>query len=90
MPFVTGSGEVVEKQPWGVNYLKRLLSGLLDLVCLFFRTMLPLDLFRAGNTNSNHRSTWGQGPPRPPGRRFGGIHGSGGAPSAPPMCGSGG
>ncbi|KAF6768465.1 hypothetical protein AHF37_11070 [Paragonimus kellicotti] len=88
MPYVTGSGQVVEKQPWNVNYFKKLLSDLLNVFILFFQTMLPLDLFRDGS--SNQRSSWGGGPPRPPGRRFGGPCGpNGGSPDAPPMAGGG-
>ncbi|KAH8876708.1 Retrovirus Pol polyprotein [Schistosoma japonicum] len=87
MTFVTSSGHIVDRQPWGIRYLKQLLLNFFNLICLFIQTLLPLDLFRP--KASNQRSSWDGRPPRPPGRRFGGFGGCGGAPGAPPMGGGG-
>ncbi|TGZ76089.1 hypothetical protein CRM22_000019 [Opisthorchis felineus] len=89
MPYVSSSGQVLDKQPWGLKYFHELVVNFFNVIVLFFQTMLPLDVFR-GSTNSRQRSTgWGGGPPRPPGRRFGRVCGPGGAPDCPPMGGGG-
>ncbi|CAH8536283.1 unnamed protein product [Heterobilharzia americana] len=87
MTFVTSSGNIVERQPWGLKYFKQLLLNLFNLICLFIQTMLPLDLFRSKAPSQGN--PWDGRPPRPPGRRFGGLGGCGGAPGAPPMAGGG-
>ncbi|CAH8533110.1 unnamed protein product [Schistosoma bovis] len=87
MTFVTSSGNIVDRQPWGIRYLKQILLNLFNIICLFIQTLLPLDLFR--QKTSNQRNSWDGRPPRPPGRRFGGFGGCGGAPNAPPMAGGG-
>ncbi|CAH8504024.1 unnamed protein product [Schistosoma turkestanicum] len=87
MTYVTSSGDIVDRQPWGIRYFKQLLLNIFTVIYLFIQTLLPLDLFRS--RSSNQRNFWDGRPPRPPGRRFGGFGGCGAAPGAPPMAGGG-
>lgn len=91
MVYVTGDGRVMESRPWSLGYFTDLFWGIINVIGLFFRTLINPDSSAKGDRyTTDYRSTGGRGPPGPPRRRFGGFGGSGGAAGPPPMMGGGG
>ena len=93
MVYYTGDGRVVESRPWSFGYFSDIFWGFINVVGIFFQTLINPDSSSKGDRyTTDYRSTGGRGPPPGgPRRRFGGFGGSGGAPtSSPPMAGGGG
>ncbi|KAM3179467.1 hypothetical protein ACTXT7_000582 [Hymenolepis weldensis] len=71
MPYVTGTGELIESEPWSLRYIVGVVGEALGVISLFFTSMLPFD---AGDPrrNSNRQRSSGRRPPNIGGvRRFG-------------------
>ncbi|KAH9282546.1 hypothetical protein ECG_04282 [Echinococcus granulosus] len=76
MPYVTGSGQIVDSEPWSLSYIIKAVGEAFGVMSLFLTTMLPFDLFgsrrQSGNRNtpnrpsSNIRTSRRLGGPSPP------------------------
>ncbi|XP_026224520.1 selenoprotein K isoform X2 [Anabas testudineus] len=89
MVYVSNGRVLDRRSPWRLSFPVELFWGAVELIWLFFRTILHPDMTKYGNSGSS-RYTDGRGPPGPPGgrRRMGRITHSTG-PSPPPMGGGG-
>ena len=91
MVYVTGDGRVVQSRPWSFGAVTDIFWGFINVIVLFFRTLINPDSTAKGDRyTTDYRSTGGRGPPPAPRRRFGGFGGRGGAAGPPPMAGGGG
>ncbi|XP_014287449.1 glycine-rich selenoprotein isoform X2 [Halyomorpha halys] len=98
MVYVGRDGTIHQEQPWGMDKILGIFSGIINLIFAFFQTMLPID---NSSTRDNFRGSSGRRGgggggggwyPRPPGggpRPGSNIHGLGSTPpDPPPACGS--
>ena len=92
MVYIAGDGRVLESRPWSIAALTDLFWSFVNVIVLFFRTLINPDSGAKGDRfTTDYRSTGGRGPPPGPRRRFGGFGGGAGGPSGPPpMMGGGG
>lgn len=92
MVYIAGDGRVLESRPWSFAAFTDLFWGFVNVIVLFFRTLINPDSNAKGDRyTTDYRSTGGRGPPPGPRRRFGGFGGGTGGPSGPPpMMGGGG
>ncbi|XP_068603102.1 selenoprotein K [Brachionichthys hirsutus] len=84
------NGQVLDSRsqsPWRLSFLVDLFWEAVEVIGLFFRTLVHPHMTKNGHSGSSGFYD-GRGPPGPPGgrRRMGGIS-HGGGPSAPPMGG---
>nr|XP_039251033.1 selenoprotein K-like [Styela clava] len=92
MPYVAGGQSLTQQSPWRVSIVYDLFWGLVNVVVLFFQTMIQPDLTSKGRgMDSSYSSRPGTGPGGPggPRRRMGGFRGGAGSPSPPPAAGGG-
>ena len=91
MVYVSGDGQILQSRPWSLGAIGDMFWGFINVIVLFFRTLINPDSTAKGDKfTTDYRSTGGRGPPPPPRRRFGGFGGRGGGPSgAPPMAAGG-
>merc|ERR1712001_225260 len=93
MVYVMGDGRVVESRPWSFGAITDMFWGFINVVVLFFRTLINPDSSSKGNNTSTDYRPSGRrpGPGSGPGSgpRIRGFR-SGGAPSSPPMAMGGG
>jgi len=93
MVYVNSDGTVLNSRPWSFGAVIDMFWGFINIIVLFFKTLIQPDLTSKGEGHTtDYRSTGGRGPPPNggPRRRFGGFGGRGGAAGPPPMMGGGG
>jgi len=93
MTYISGGQLNRDRSPWRLSIFSDMFWGFLNVVSLFFRTMMEPDLtskqLRTSSYSGGGRLGGDQPPPRPP-RRMGGInHNKKGGPASPPMAGGG-
>ncbi|XP_054276290.1 selenoprotein K-like isoform X2 [Macrosteles quadrilineatus] len=88
MPYVLSSGEVANKQPWGLAKITAFFWGILNFFFMFFRTLISPGSNSRGDRYTQDFRRGGGGPPRPPRRNIGGFNNVSTLP--PPPCGGGG
>ena len=75
---------VQQSNPWGFGAFMDMFWGFINVIVLFFRTLINPDSTAKGDRYvTDYRSTGGRGPPPAPRRRFGGFGGRGGAAGPP-------
>lgn len=75
---------VQQSNPWGFRAFMDMFWGFINVIVLFFRTLINPDSTAKGDRFvTDYRSTGGRGPPPAPRRRFGGVGGGGGAAGPP-------
>jgi len=92
MVYVTGDGRVLESRPWSFAAIVDMFWGFINVVVLFFRTLINPDSSKKGdNATKDYRRPGRPGPGSGPGSgpRIRGFR-QGGAPSSPPMAMGGG
>ncbi|XP_069701199.1 selenoprotein K-like [Periplaneta americana] len=72
MVYISSSGTIQEKSPWSLSRLVDLFWSLLNFIVMFFRTLVNPDMNRHGERFTRDYRP-GNGPPRPPQRRMGGL-----------------
>ncbi|XP_072930959.1 uncharacterized protein [Epargyreus clarus] len=89
MAYVTRDGALVERTPFSLN---KWLRAVLRFFCLLIQTLIDPNYSKHGNKYVRDYRPPGDGPPKPPTRKYGGFGPSGSAPPPPPMggCGCGG
>jgi len=90
MAYVTGDGRVLESRPWSLAALIDMFWGFINVVVLFFRTLINPDSSKKGdNTTSDYRRPGrpGGGPGHGPNVR--GFRRGNAPSSSPPMAGGG-
>ncbi|VDO03671.1 unnamed protein product [Rodentolepis nana] len=59
MPYVTSTGELVESEPWSLRYVVRVIGEAVNVISLFFTSMMPFDVGDS-RRNSNQRRPSGR------------------------------
>lgn len=90
MVYINNDGRVLQSRPWSFGAVTDMFWGFINLIVLFFQTLIPGFNDKKDNRSTDYRSNGGRGPPPSgPRRRFGGFGGQGAA-GPPPMMGGGG
>ena len=86
MVYINNDGRVMQSRPWSFGAVSDMFWGFINLIVLFFQTLINPGLTSKGdNHRTDYRSTGGRGPPPGggPRRRMGGFGGQGGAAGPP-------
>ncbi|XP_076305768.1 selenoprotein K-like [Tachypleus tridentatus] len=94
MVYISEQGVISEsKSWWRLSSISDLFWNAVNFIVLFFRSLVQPDFNSKESkfyNGTDYRRGPGGGPPRPPGRRFGGFRNFGNAPAGPPPMAGGG